>query len=652
MEGRSLHRSQDMGALQDKGARFVGYSCLEGERPAFGTKERPILGTVREHPLQGVHFSLLGWIRRYCGEDEPAMSPVRLEEFERILEELELKIRGPGLATDVYVNDDLLVKAIKLLREEQVFWRASAAPCASFVSERIGDSLRTLESIWLDVAGVTLEAVTDQPDISPGETLRVQLHMARRGGEHAQLYSMQGVGCLSVEMALNGVPEGRWPLPSTLEPAGALDIKIPEDGNLAVCDSALPWTWLGRDRFRYQFVVPLRSLYPRANLAARLRCTIETVDFTPMTFERPVEYRRVDPGYGEIRRPLRVLPALTLEAAPTLHVLRRGTKTKPVTTFTVRSHRAGSKSAGVALVRYVDKRQVRSELELDGAVLDAEGASQTIRKELDVDLGQAGSYQWGAQWIGGESDRQSARRLQEIRYPHIEEFDLLEPVNVRVIVVDCKVPEGLSVGYVPGTGDDLPAALKSLGVDVEVLDANAVAFDDLSRFDSVVIGIRALEVRDELVPHRERLWGYARNGGTLIVQYHKPRKDGASRFVPFDGAFMKRPAPRVTDETAEVTIIDPDDPLMTTPNKLTAADFEGWVQERGLYFLERWPAELKPLLGSHDKNESRRDGGLVRGKLGKGQYVYCAYALFRQLPAGVPGAYRLLANLVSLSADR
>jgi hypothetical protein len=538
------------------------------------------------------------------------------------------------------------VEGIKLLREEETIWSKSTAPCAVAVVDRINEKLGQLQSLWIDANGVTLEAISEVSDISPGESIQVKLQMSRRGREHAQLFAMTSWGCAKLLTALSEVPEGRWPLPGDLESAGTLDIEIPGDGATAVCDAALPWTWRDPSPDSYYFAMPIPDLRPRSASAVRLHCTVETLDFTPIHFERPVEYRRVDPGLGEIRRPLRVLPPLTLDASPLLHVVRRGSKTKPVTTFTVQSHRAGPKNTKLAL--FGDATAERVSLELDAGALQADGARVVVRQTLDADLEKSGVRHWTAGWTLGEKSWLSARRLREIRYPHIEELDVLEPVEVRVVVVDCEVPDGLRVGYVPGTGDDVPTALKSLGVDVEVLDADAVAFDDLSRFKSIVVGIRALEVREDLVPHRERLWDYARQGGTLIVQYHKPHEDGASRFVPFEGAFMKRPAPRVTDENAAVTILAPDDLLMNVPNKLSAADFEGWVQERGLYFLERWPEELTPLLGCRDGDEPQQQGGLLRGKLGEGHYVYCAYSLFRQLPAGVPGAYRLLANLVSL----
>ena len=237
---------------------------------------------------------------------------------------------------------------------------------------------------------------------------------------------------------------------------------------------------------------------------------------------------------------------------------------------------------------------------------------------------------------------------QEVRYPHIGPGYVLEPAEACVSIVAAEVAPGLRVGYLPGTGDGVAEALSALGVGVRTITEDDLRNGDLADFETVVVGVRALETRPSLAALRERLWDYARAGGTVVVQYHKPREDGPGRFVPFDGVSLPRPAPRVSQATAPVSLLTPDDPILSFPNRLSTEDFVGWQQERGLYFLAAWPSEMAPLLESADPGEEPRRGGLLRARLGLGHYVYCAYALFRQLPAGVPGAYRLLANLVSL----
>jgi len=203
-----------------------------------------------------------------------------------------------------------------------------------------------------------------------------------------------------------------------------------------------------------------------------------------------------------------------------------------------------------------------------------------------------------------------------------------------------------------GTGDQVPDALARLGVDVTMLDEDTIARGDLSRFDTIVVGIRASEARPDFVAEHARLMQYVERGGTLIVQYQQT--DYIARNLPpypavASGTANFRFNSRVVDETAPVTILAPAHGLFTFPNRITAADFNGWVQERNLYAFPQLDPRYVPLLETVDPGEAPQRGGEVYAEVGKGRYVYTAFSWFRQLPAGVPGAYRQFANLVSLS---
>jgi hypothetical protein len=275
----------------------------------------------------------------------------------------------------------------------------------------------------------------------------------------------------------------------------------------------------------------------------------------------------------------------------------------------------------------------------------------TIDQELPVDLNVQGKRTFLVEWQRTSTSPMQAASsqwsVQDVRYPHIEPGYLLVSAQLSVTVISVDVAPDLTVGYVPGVGDRIPEALETLGVATEIIDDTMLQFGNLERFDTIVVGVRALETRSHVAANRERLWNYTRAGGTLIMQYQKPREDGPGQFIPFLDVTMPRPAPRVSQKKAPVRLLDPDDPLLAFPNRIGPGDFDDWVQERGLYFLATWPQALRPLLESADAGESPRRGGLMHARLGNGHYIYCAYALFRQLPAGVPGAYRLLANLVS-----
>jgi hypothetical protein len=213
---------------------------------------------------------------------------------------------------------------------------------------------------------------------------------------------------------------------------------------------------------------------------------------------------------------------------------------------------------------------------------------------------------------------------------------------------DVRVPAGLRVAYVEGAGEEGPGILRQLGITPSVLTADSLAGADLSKYDVIVTGIRAYEVRRDLGAANPRLLEYVRQGGTMIVQYNKYELV-EGHFTPFP-ITLANPHDRVTDEAAPMRILEPASPVFTTPNRIGEADWQGWVQERGLYFAHTWAPEYTPLLETNDPGEAPLRGGLLIAKVGRGTYVYTGLAFNRQLPEGVPGAWRLFANLLALGA--
>jgi LmbE family N-acetylglucosaminyl deacetylase len=227
-----------------------------------------------------------------------------------------------------------------------------------------------------------------------------------------------------------------------------------------------------------------------------------------------------------------------------------------------------------------------------------------------------------------------------------------EPAQCVVRVFDINVPDKLHVGYVTAESEPVPEALQRLGIHVEMLDPAALAFSDLSGFDAIVVGVRAYELRPDLPGANQRLLDYVSNGGTLLVQYERDFAWARAQYAPYPAKIApgpNGPLPRVTDENSPVKFLKPDDPLLNRPNKITQDDFKGWVQERGLYFWTEFEAKYTPLLAMNDPGEADQNGALVYARFGKGIYIYTGIAFFRQLPEGVPGAYRLLVNLLSPS---
>jgi hypothetical protein len=233
--------------------------------------------------------------------------------------------------------------------------------------------------------------------------------------------------------------------------------------------------------------------------------------------------------------------------------------------------------------------------------------------------------------------------MRTIAYPHIQTHRFYRRALLDIKTIDLKTAP-VKIGYIRGSGDRVADAIKELGFTVEEIDQRTLASGDLSRFDTIVVGIRAYQVRSDIVASNQRLLDFAKNGGTLIVQYQLPATYAQQNLTPFPTQM----GPRVVDENAQVTIAEATHPIFNFPNKITSDDFKGWVQERNLYNFVQMDPKYVGLLESHDAGEPENKGGLVVANIGKGKYVYCSYSLFRQLPAGVPGAYRLLANLVSL----
>jgi hypothetical protein len=243
--------------------------------------------------------------------------------------------------------------------------------------------------------------------------------------------------------------------------------------------------------------------------------------------------------------------------------------------------------------------------------------------------------------VGDETFRMSVEPI-----PTLPTRNWSEPDDVTVHVLDLTVPAGLHIGYIAGDNDVLPETLRQVGIQVDLLDEVALAFGDLSRYDAIVVGIRAYELRHDAMAANSRLLDYVQNGGTLLVLYERDFAWAKLLPAPFK-AEMAGQAVRVTDQNSPVRFLAPDNPLLNSPNKITLDDFKGWEQERGLYFWSTWDSRYTAVLGLTDPGEPEATGGLVYARDGEGVYIYTGLSFFRELPDGVPGAYRLFVNLLS-----
>ena len=242
-----------------------------------------------------------------------------------------------------------------------------------------------------------------------------------------------------------------------------------------------------------------------------------------------------------------------------------------------------------------------------------------------------------------------AQGYQVIEYPHTTRRHVLVDPVIAAKALDISVKPNLSVGYIMGVGDEVPAALEQLGVKLSMISPDELAWGDLSKYDVVMTGVRAYERRTDLRAYNQRLLDYAKAGGTVIVQYNKFEFNDA-QYGPYPAKVGRE---RVTDENAEMKLTDPAHPVFNTPNKIGRADWANWVQERGLYFLDEQnrDPQYKDLIEFTEPfpyNQGTKRGALVEAKVGQGRWLYIGLGLWRQLPAGTDGAYRLMANLLSL----
>ena len=234
-----------------------------------------------------------------------------------------------------------------------------------------------------------------------------------------------------------------------------------------------------------------------------------------------------------------------------------------------------------------------------------------------------------------------------IEYEHIPAQTILREAKAKIVRIDLQ-RLGQNIGYIMGAGDDIPTSLEQIGYDVTLLDPKSITLPGLNRFDAVILGIRAFNTVDRLKYLNTELMKYVEQGGTLIVQYNTAHRLVTNDLAPYR---LKLSRDRVAMEDAEVRLLDPRHRVLNYPNRITEKDFDGWVQERGLYFPDEWADEFTPILSSNDPGEEPRNGGLLVAQYGKGYYIYSGYSWFRELPAGVPGAYRLFTNMISIGVE-
>ena len=605
-ESRSMHRCQAMGMLSSRGSNLEYLQVL---KVAKG-ESRPV-----KDPFEGINTT---WTRLEGGE------PIG-----KLLAEITKNFQYDNPANSV--NDLIKVRKMILALPNSV-WKEK--------------KLVEIEKVIQWCAGLYLEVSTKDYSVTQNSKAEINIEAINR--------SEAAISLKNIKIFQKSATKGNWV--TTLDSVVNSDLKnnIPKNlkYNIIVdIDAATtnPY-WLEKTGTIGLYNVKdqlLRGL-PESPRSIEAELALSMGDQN-ITFRVPVVYRFGNPAKGEIYRPVEVTPSVFVNLVEKVYVFNEN-EPKNVS-FIVK--------AGAENVKGILQPQIPQGWKLEPKAeefnLKQKGEEKVLTFKLYPPVGES-EASINAQVLmlpkmavmdnAVEYKPVLTKSVKLIEYDHIPTQTVLQPAEAKIVKLNIE-KRGNNIGYFMGAGDDMPACLEQIGYKITQLnDHDFQSEDGLKQFDAIVMGIRAYNTKEKLKFYNEKLMDYVKNGGTMIVQYNT---NGRDLLLPQFGPYpLKLGRGRTTEEDAEIRILKPEHPVLNTPNKITKKDFDGWVQERGLYFLSEWDNQYEAILSCNDVGEKKEDGGLVVGKVGKGYFVYTGYSFFRQLPVGVPGAYRLFANLLSL----
>ncbi|MGI8493792.1 MAG: PIG-L family deacetylase [Pyrinomonadaceae bacterium] len=640
MEGRSQHKTQEMGTLELRGKQTSGVKLLDStvakmasESDVFDGIDTSITGIPKlvgltdssiDSELRGVQSAAAKALENYNSYNPGKIVPTLIDGLRDIRKaRRDLAGKMNGSQSQAISDADFL-----LAQKEREF------------SEAIQMS-----------SGVVVDALSDTETIVAGDKTSVTVRVFAPEGTTvrptgAMIQAPQGWNVANAQRPEQPTTQSFRPRDENNLSAYYFTLSAPRNARL----TQPYWLEAPRQNYTFDWSAPdaEKNMPFQAPLAkAEVKMLIGGEE---ITVTKSVQYRYADDIRGELRRDLNVVPLVGVSLDSNLLIVpaaARAQTQKVVLSVTNNAPRETAGSIKLALpagwtaspasIPFTLKQKNQKTAASFNVMIPANTKSGSYDIEADA-------------MVGGQTYNQS---MSEIAYPHIQTHRRYMPANVAVKVLDLKVAP-VRVGYIMGSGDQVPAAIRRMGLDVTMLGEKDLSTGDLSKFDTIVVGIRASQVRPDFVANNSRLLDFVRNGGTMIVQYQQP-EFVSNNLTPFPARMdsvvngsQRISNIRVTDENAPVKILQPTNPIFNYPNKITATDFDNWVQERNLYNLSNLDANWIPLLESHDAGDPESNGGLVYARVGKGNYIYNSYSFFRQLPNGVPGAYRLFANMLSL----
>jgi LmbE family N-acetylglucosaminyl deacetylase len=625
-EGRSQHKSQEMGTIEPRGPATSGLRFVEGVVQA-AAPERSVFDGL-DVTIAGMG-ALLGLPQAALASQLQAIDSAA----QKALAEYEPLHPGrivPTLASGLRATRDAR-EALK-----STGGSADARADADFL---LADKEQEFADALVRAAELVVDPLADKETIVQGGSVTVDVRTFAANPANVKIVSAavrapDGWKIDAAPPVRESGPFGRRETPTSIS-----SYRVSVAANAPLTQPYFLVQAREGDKYRWPDTAPKGLPFDPPLLTGVVSLEIAGV---PVNVSRPVQYRVGDRIRGELRRDVAVVPAVTVGVDNRLLVVPTGSGAVQQR-LVVRASSFSSQPVSGTLRLRLPQGWTATPADAPFS-LKSEGDKTSTAFVVTAPAGRtAGKYDITAE--AAVEGITFARDVQVVAYPHIQTHRFYSPSTVTAQVLDVKVAP-VKVGYIMGSGDQVPDALRRMGVDVTLIDEETLATGDLSPFDTIVVGIRASEARPEFIANNGRLVQYMERGGTLIVQYQQGEYE-ARNLPPYPAQAPMNS--RVTDETATVTILAPNHPVFTFPNRITAADFNGWVQERNLYAFNTFDPKYTPLLESHDAGEMPQRGGEVYAQVGKGHYVYTAYSWFRQLPAGVPGAYRQFANLISLS---
>ncbi len=584
-ESRSMHKSQGFGSARQRGSSLEYFKFLKGD-------------SAKKDLFEFINTS---WKRVPASAKTEALIAKCIKEF---------KYEMPGASVKVLTEIYKSIAALNDKDEYTRYWKIQ--------------KLKETEQLILACTGLWIEAQSADYIAVAGEPLALSAQIIARSSADVVLKKINYAGVSDTTMNLALKTNELYTFKRRERTPPELPYSTPY--------------WLRNEHSEGLYAVNDPTLIGKAENDAALNFTFQiSVAGFDMTLVRPLVYKNADPVKGEVYRPLEVLPPVAVNIPEKVFVFT-GPESKTIQ-VTVKAHASGV-SGSLELTCNEDfsiriptpnftLKNKNDEVQIDAVVTPGKNAGKGLLL-ASVRINTA---------LYGKS-------IRRVEYDHIPYQFMLNDATAKLVNIDLQKNRN-NIAYVPGAGDEVESCLRQAGFVVTRLSDEMLVKEDLSRYEAVVTGVRAFNTNEKLQAQREKLLEYVKNGGNLIVQYNTNSRVGPlqANIGPYPFNITRD---RVTDEYAEVRFTNPSHPALNTPNKITPADFEGWIQERGIYFAGDLDKQYETLLSMNDKDEKALDGSLITAKYGKGNFVYTGLVFFRELPAGVPGAYRLFANLIGL----